>query len=112
MISLRDAKVISPEILAATFPFLSITTVDGIALAGSDFLKPINTESSINVGYGSAKRRTKASAVAGLSRVRIPIKATSVYFSDSAASVGASARQGAHHDAHTFTTATWPPLKV
>ncbi len=80
--------------------------------ASSDFLNPIRTESSINVGYGRAKRRAKASAFTGLSRVRIPMNATSVYFSDNAARVGASARQGAHHDAHTFTTATWPTLNV
>jgi len=91
---------------AATFPRLSMRTVEGIALAGKDFLNPINTESSISVGYGRANRRANASAFTGLSRVRIPMNATSVYFSVNAASVGASARQGAHHDAQTFTTAT------
>ena len=50
MSSLRDATVTSPEIRAATLPLLSITTVDGIALAGNDFLNPIKTESSISVG--------------------------------------------------------------
>jgi 4-hydroxy-tetrahydrodipicolinate synthase len=50
--------------------------------------------------------RTKASAFTKLSRVRIPINCTSGYFSDSATRVGASARHGEHHDAHTFTTAT------
>jgi len=41
---------------AATLPALSITTVEGMAFAGSDPLKPIKSESSISVGYGSAKR--------------------------------------------------------
>ena len=106
MSSLRDATVTSPEIRAATSPFLSISTVEGIAFAGSDFLNPIKTESSISVGYGRAKRRANASAFTGLSRVRIQMNATLLYFSDNAARVGASARQGAHHEAHTFTTAT------
>jgi hypothetical protein len=47
---LNDATVTEPEIRAATLPFLSITTVVGIALAGSDFLNPIKIESSITVG--------------------------------------------------------------
>ena len=69
----RDATVTDPEIRAATFPSRSITTVVGIAFAGSDFLKPIKIESSISVGYGVPRLRLKASAFTGLSRVRIPM---------------------------------------
>ena len=50
MRSVNEATVTAPEILAATFPDLSITTVVGIAFAGSDFLNPTNIESSIKVG--------------------------------------------------------------
>ena len=92
----------------ATLPFLSITTVEGIAFADKEPLNPIKIESSIRVGYGIAKRRAKASAVGGLSRVRIPMKVTSLYFFDKAISAGISARQGAHHDAQTLTTVTLP----
>jgi hypothetical protein len=66
MSSLSDATVTSPEIRAATSPFLSMRTVVGIALAGNDFLNPIKTESSMSVGYGIAKRRSNASAFTGL----------------------------------------------
>mgnify|MGYP000327118987 CR=1 FL=1 len=41
MSSLRDATVTSPEIRAATLPFLSITTVEGIALAGKEPLRTL-----------------------------------------------------------------------
>ena len=101
-----DATVTTPEILAATSPDLSRMTVVGIALAGKEPLKPSKIESSISVGYGILNRRSKASALAGLSRVRIPMKATSVYLFANATSVGASALQGEHHDAQTLTTAT------
>ena len=47
---LKDATVTEPEIRAATRPLRSITTVVGIAFAGSDFLKPMRIESSISVG--------------------------------------------------------------
>jgi hypothetical protein len=52
----REATVTTPDMRAATLPALSITTVEGMAFAGSDPLKPIKSESSISVGYGSAKR--------------------------------------------------------
>ncbi len=64
------------------------------------------------VGYGICLDRAKASAFTGLSRVRIPINATSLYFFESAESVGSSARHGEHHDAHTLTTATLPPVNL
>lgn len=108
MRSEREATVTTPDMRAATLPDLSISTVEGMAFAGRDPLKPINNESSISVGYGSEKRRWNASAVAGLSRVKIPINATSLYLLASAARVGASALHGEHHEAQTFTTATLP----
>ena len=96
----------APEIRAATRPDLSKITVVGMAFAGKDPLKPIKIESSITVGYGILKRRSKASAFAGLSLVKIPINATSVYLFAKATNVGASARHGEHQEAQTFTTAT------
>ena len=93
---------------AATFPCLSMRTVEGIALAGSDSRNPISTASSIKVGYGTSRFRTKASALTGLSRVNIPIKATSGYMLASAESAGSSALHGEHQEAHTLTTATLP----
>ena len=77
-----------------------------MAFAGSEPLKPIRIESSITVGYGILNRRSKASALAGLSRVKIPMNATSVYLLANATNVGASALHGEHQDAQTFTTAT------
>ena len=62
----------------------------------------------MRVGYGIANLRSKASAEAGLSRVRIPINVTSLYFLASATNVGASARHGAHQEAQTLTTVTLP----
>ena len=112
MSSPRDATVTCPEIRAATLPLLSINTVEGMALAGKVPLKPIKSESSMKVGYGIANLRANASAVAGLSRVKIPINCTSGYCLESSISVGISARQGEHQDAQTFTTATCPGLKV
>ena len=106
MSSERDATVTTPEIRAATRPALSKMTVVGMAFAGKEPLKPIRIESSIIVGYGILNLRSKASALAGLSRVKIPMTATSVYLFASATSVGASARQGEHKDAQTLTTAT------
>ena len=53
------ATVTWPLILAATRPFLSITIVVGIALAGSDPRKLAITASSIRVGYVSPNRSTK-----------------------------------------------------
>ena len=93
---------------AATFPCLSMTTVEGIALAGSDFLNPMRIESSIKVGYGMFRFRTNASALTGLSRVNIPINATSGYMVASAESAGSSALHGEHQEAHTLTMATLP----
>ena len=77
-----------------------------MAFAGNEPLNPIKMESSITVGYGILNRRSKASAFAGLSRVKIPMNATSVYLFANETSIGASARHGEHHDAHTLTTAT------
>jgi hypothetical protein len=102
----REATVITPEIRAATRPFLSRITVDGMAFAGNEPLNPIKIESSIIVGYGTLNLRSNASAFAGLSRVKIPINETSVYLFAKETSIGASARHGEHHDAQTFTTAT------
>ena len=50
-----------------------MTTVVGIAFAGRDLLNPMRIESSINVGYGVPRFRVNASALTGLSRVRIPM---------------------------------------
>jgi hypothetical protein len=56
--------------------------------------------------------REKASALTGLSRVKIPMNSTSVYFFAKAERAGSSALHGEHHEAHTFTTATFPPLNL
>ena len=82
---------------AATRPFLSKITVDGMAFAGKEPLNPIKIESSIIVGYGTLNRRSKASAFAGLSRVKIPMNATFGYLLANETSMGASARHGEHH---------------
>jgi hypothetical protein len=100
-----EAIVTIPEIRPAMRPELSSTRVVGIALAGNDLLNPIRTESSIRVGYGLLFFRTNASALTGLSRVKIPTKLTSGYFSASSASTGSSARHGEHQEAHTLITA-------
>jgi hypothetical protein len=71
MSAVRDATVTTPETREATLPLRSIITVVGIALAGRDLLNPIRIESSISVGYGVPRFRVKASALTGLSRVRI-----------------------------------------
>jgi hypothetical protein len=47
---LKDPIVTTPDSRAATFPWLSITIVDGIALAGREPLKPIRSASSMRVG--------------------------------------------------------------
>ena len=60
----KASTVISPLIRAAIRFFLSKTKVVGIAFGIKDPLKPSKIESSIKVGYGMAKRRAKASAVA------------------------------------------------
>ena len=46
----NEATVTTPEIRAATRPFLSKITVDGMAFAGKEPLNPIKIESSITVG--------------------------------------------------------------
>ena len=61
-----------------------MTTVVGIAFAGKVLRKPNSNESSMKLGYGTPNWRANTSALAKLSRVRMPINCTSEYFFDSA----------------------------
>ena len=51
MSSDKEAIVMAPEILAATFLFLSKIIVVGIDVTGNEFLNPSKIESSAIVGY-------------------------------------------------------------
>src|SRR3954468_22290909 len=63
------------------------------------------------LGYGTANRRTNARAAASLgSRELMPRNTTPRFPSclAASASIGASARHGAHQEPHTLTTTTFP----
>ena len=92
-------------------PSASITMVDGIALGGS-CPNPSNKAPSGSkiLGYVMPELRTNACAGAVVrSRVLRPRNSTSSPTrSYASTSSGASCRQGAHQEPHTFTTTTLP----
>ena len=63
----------APEILAATFLFLSKIIVVGIDVTGNEFLNPKRILSSVIVGYVILNLREKANAESFESLVKIPI---------------------------------------
>src|SRR6266536_5050911 len=97
---------------AAIRPLREMTRVVGIPAGGTVLRKAsaITSPGSFRLGYVTLKLRWNAWALAGVSLMSTPRKATpagrSVRASD--ASVGASARQGVHHDPQKFITSTWP----
>ena len=89
-----------------------MTIVVGIALAGSDPRKLAITASSISVGYVNPNLFTKLCAEVKLSLVKIPTNWISGFLIANSSRVGASARQGEHHEAQTFTTVIFPSSEL
>src|SRR5215831_8994898 len=97
---------------AAIRPLREMTRVVGMPAGGTVLRKASATWSpgSFRLGYVMAKLRWNALALAGVSLMSTPRNWTpaGLNLRASEASVGASARQGVHHDPQKFITSTWP----
>ena len=112
MIPRSEDSLTLPRARAATRPAGSITRVDGIAWGGSESANSScrRPSRSTMLGYGTPKRSTNARAETSESRVSSPANCTPrpSNSSASATSAGASARHGAHQEAHTLRTTASP----
>src|SRR6516162_10453838 len=93
-------------------PVREMTRVVGMPAGGTVVRKSsaIRPPGSFRLGYVILKSRWNASALVVVSLMSTPMKATPAWPNEraSAARVGASARQGVHHDPQKFITTTWP----